>query len=148
MGASDTLKNNVAATLSLKDRIELNVYVGDSEAELTSVTFDGEELNNIGKYVSPDSLNPNLARFKFDDLAVKDVKGVFELGIKLADGTTGTVRYSIADYVLGALQDADQKDLIVALQKYVDSVINYFVPYLDYITMDTDELPIYRIGGN
>ncbi len=149
VGASEALKGKVAATLSLKDRIELNIYVGDVGAQLTSVTFNGSQLSDLSQYRVQDDRNPNLACFKFGDLAVKDVKGVFELEITLSDGeTTGTVRYSIADYVLGALTDPAQQELIVALQKYVDSVIDYFVPQMDNITTDVDELRIYRIIGS
>ena len=108
--------DKVAITLSLKDKIELNVYVRDADATTTETAVKKTTVNAGAETVT---------RFTFDDIPVKDAKVAKKLTVTLADGvTTFDVEYSIADYVVMA-KDGEQSALIEALMKYVDSVSAY-----------------------
>lgn len=113
--------SKVAATLSLKDQIELNIYV-DAPAEQVTVNAGTEENASTTD-------GGSITRIKFGDIAVKNAKNDIDLTITITNDDTTTeiitLKYSIEDYVVNALTKGSQSELLTALQKYVDSVINY-----------------------
>lgn len=102
-------KDSVAVTLSLKDQIELNVYVNDV------VTV---EAGSTEGYVVED-VN-GITRISFKDINVVDAHEAVVLN--LSNGAE--VKFSIADYCALA-KDGAQKNLINALMKYIQSVCDY-----------------------
>ena len=104
----------VAVSLNLKDEIELNVYVKNADVTL-------EE--NESEYVVETDEASGVTRVTFHNIAVKDYD--VQKAVTLSDESTLSV--SIQDYVATALADEnnDQKDLLVALKKYVQSVCDY-----------------------
>ena len=114
-GVTTGYEGKVAVTLSLKEQIELNIYVRDTKAASTKgstscvVTESGEEITLI----------------KIDDIAVSQAKEPISFTVTMSDGSTFDVVYSIKDYVINALAASEnaQSDLMVALQKYVDRAI-------------------------
>lgn len=90
------------ATLSLKDKIVLNIYI------------NGEA--NVGVYDE----TTGITTVTYDDIAIAEAMEPINLTFTVG-GTEYTVVYSIADYVIDALE-GEQADLISALQKYIDSV--------------------------
>lgn len=108
--------DKTAITLSLKDEIELNIYVRDADATITGAQAKKNVVNTGSESVT---------RFTFDEIPVKDAKDAVEFTVILSDGVTVfDVKYSIADYAVMA-KDGEQSALIEALMKYVDSVSAY-----------------------
>lgn len=105
----------VAATLSLKDKVELNVYFNGVASNVT----DGEKNYTVSAANSA----ADITYVKLDDIALADAMKPVELAFEL-DGQEYTVTYSIKDYVIDALADEtnDQWSLMDALQKFIDSV--------------------------
>ena len=107
--------SKISMLLTMKEQIELNIYVRDAKAASTKgstscvVTESGEEITLI----------------KIDDIAVSQAKEPISFTVTMSDGSTFDVVYSIKDYVINALaaSENDQSDLMIALQKYVDSAI-------------------------
>ena len=64
------------------------------------------------------------------------------------DGTSFDMKYSMVDYARLATQNANnnQRDLIVALQKYVDSVYRYFGVVADWVEPDYSDDEIGAVG--
>ena len=150
-GVSDGYADQVAITLSLKERVELNVYVNDKAAEIDEVTIgEGEEKTTLaeGTDYTVDATSGSYTRIVFHNIPVRDVKQTVNFKVTLSDGEF-RVKYGIKDYVVTALQDAEntQHDLLEALQKYVDSVSAFLKS--QWVTPGEDEtapLPI-KIKG-
>ena len=109
-GVNAGYENDVAVTLSLKDQIELNVYIKGEVKESdvsASESFVFESGNGI-------------TRISFKDIPVVEAHKAVEL--KVVNGPE--VKFSIADYCALA-KDGAQKDLINALMKYIKSVCDY-----------------------
>lgn len=114
-GVSDGQQDKVAATLSLKEKIELNIYINDADATVTDVV--GADAPAV-EYVN------GITRISFRDIPVSEAKNAVSFTVKLDDRTSFDVKYSIADYAVQA-QTGSQSELIKALMKYVDSVSAY-----------------------
>ena len=131
--------SKIAATLSLKDRIELNIYINDADATVSDVagtdTYALERTNGV-------------TRISFREIPVSQAKNAVSFTVHLDENDSFAMTYSIADYVVNALADESnpQKDLLVALQKYVDSVVsligpdNWITP--DFGASETNPVPL------
>ena len=103
-----------------------------SESSLDGASFsytfgEGEEAKVLtqGKDYVVEEIDGKFTRISFHNIPVKNAKKALKLTVALSDGSTAfDVVYSIADYVLQT-KDGDQGDLMMALQKYVDSVSAY-----------------------
>lgn len=148
VGVSDeNQRDNVALTLSLKEKVQLNVYVNAPDANISNVTFDGKACVEGVDY-TVERPNGKITRVNFHNIDVVNAKkaaeftvtipvagsvdwvtpeqGSSETDSQVLPGAGFTVKYSIADYVLLALENgSSQSDLLIALQKYVDSVCEY-----------------------
>jgi hypothetical protein len=125
-GVSDAAHGDkVAYTLSLKERITLNVYVNAclTADDITEVTLDGK---TYGAYrVTPvTNGDDTITRITFDQLNVVDAQKPVSFAVRLSDTETFRVTYSIKDYVLSTL-NGSQSAVVKALQRYVDSVTGY-----------------------
>lgn len=109
-GVNAGFENDVAVTLSLKDQIELNVYVNDDEVTVEAGSTEGCVVENVN----------GITRISFKDIPVVDAHEAVVLN--LSNGAE--VEFSIADYCALAKGGA-QKDLINALMKYIQSVCDY-----------------------
>ena len=121
-GVSNDQQDKVAVTLSLKDQIELNVYINDKAAKISNVKFDGADYAEANYKV--DTTSGKYTRVSFFDIPVVDVKKAVEFTVTLSDDTVFTVKYSIADYAVVA-KNGEQGALIQELMEYVDSVSAY-----------------------
>lgn len=135
-GATNGQQKNVAATLSLRERIELNIYINNAAAEISDVKFNGVYYDEANYKV--DTTSGKYTRITFDNIPVVKAKGKLEFTVTMNDGTAFDMKYSIAEYARLAAQDQNnsQRDLIVALQKYVDSVYRYFGVAVDWVEPD------------
>lgn len=97
-----------AATLSLKDKVVLNIYIN---GEATDITVDD--------VAATATVEGGISCVTIDK-AMSAAKTPITLAFTV-DGTEYTVVYSIADYVIDALE-GEQAALIGALQKYIESV--------------------------
>lgn len=135
-GATNGQQKNVVATLTLRERIELNIYVNDKDAQISNVKFGGMRYDaaNYTRDVSSGAYT----RFTFNNIPVARAKGKLQFTVTMEDGTTFDMKYSIVDYACLATQDMsnNQRDLIIALQKYVDSVYKYFGVAADWVEPD------------
>lgn len=93
------------ATLSLKDKIQLNIYI------------DGEAVVEGGVY----NAETGITTVTYDDIAIADAMEPITLTFTVGEQEY-TVVYSIKDYVVDALNNGTQVELIGALQKYIASV--------------------------
>lgn len=145
-GATDGQQKNVAATLSLRERIELNIYVNHKDAQISNVKFGGMRYDaaNYTRDVSSGAYT----RFTFNNIPVARAKGKLQFTVTMEDGTTFDMKYSIVDYACLATQDMsnNQRDLIIALQKYVDSVYKYFGVAVDWVEPDFGDDEIGAVG--
>lgn len=142
-GVTDGYEDKVAITLSLKERVELNVYVNDKAAEIDEVTIgEGEEETTLTQGIDyiVDKTSDKYTRIVFHNIPVRDVKQTVNFKVVLADDEFH-VKYGIKDYVVAALQDAGntQSDLLVALQKYVDSVSAFLKTQITWVVPAENE---------
>lgn len=148
-GATNGQEGKVGVSLSLKERVELNVYVDDKAAAIDAVTF-GETEKALAEDTdyTVDTTSGRYTRIVFHNIPVKDVKQAVNFEVTLSDGGVFQMKYSIKDYVAVALKDETnpQKDLLVALQKYVDSVSRYLETQIDWIVPGEDETDPLRVA--
>ena len=101
-------ENNVAVTLSLKDQVELNVYVkGEVEVAEANAEYDID----TGK---------GITRISFNEIPV--IKAGDAVQLTLSNGAE--ISFSITDYCALA-KDGEQGDLVNALLKYIESVYKF-----------------------
>lgn len=135
-GATNGQQKNVVATLSLRERIELNIYVNDKDATISNVKFGGMYYDESN--YTRDAGSGAYTRFTFDNIPVVKAKSKLQFTVTMEDGTAFDMKYSIVDYACLATQDMsnNQRELIIALQKYVDSVYKYFGVTADWVEPD------------
>ena len=103
-------ENDVAVTLSLKDQIELNIYVHDV-VTVSEGSTDGYTV---------EALDGGITRISYKDINVVDAANV----VKMIADNGAEVTFSITDYCVLA-KDGAQSELINALMKYIESVYLY-----------------------
>lgn len=141
-GVSGISQNDVAVSLSLKDKIQLNIYIHDADTGVESLVLGegwGSRVLKAGTDYTVEAKS-GITRISIYSIDVVDVKEAVNLTATLADGTVMTLKCSIADYVIQA-QNGDQADLIRALQRYVDSVCAYLK-----LSSDRPWDPLYETG--
>ena len=120
-GVTNGQESNVAVTLSLKDQIELNIYINDAAAQISGVKLDGEDY--AADNYTVDTSSGKYTRICFHNIPVVQVKDAVEFAVTF-NGENFEMKYSIVDYSIMA-KDGGQKDLIRSLMRYVDSVRVY-----------------------
>ena len=118
----------VAYTLSLRNRVTLNVYINAAGAQVSEVTFgDTVYKADSGWYrVEPVVSDKGaITRIVFDNIDVVNAKDKLSFTVKLSDTESFDMSCGIPDFVAAAMASAQygQKAVVQALQKYVDSVI-------------------------
>ncbi|MBQ9973695.1 MAG: DUF4886 domain-containing protein [Oscillospiraceae bacterium] len=125
-GVSDNAyADKVAYTLSLEDKIELNIYINAESAQVSDVKLDGEAYTEYDvSEVTNTSGTRTITRVTFDEINVVDAQKAVTFTVKLSETESFTVTYSIKDYVLSTL-NGGQSAVVKALQRYVESVSAY-----------------------
>ena len=100
------------------------------------MTFGGKDCIEGVDY-TVDNPNGKITRVNFHNIDIVYAKDAVEFTVTKSDSTEFTVKYSIVDYVLLALENGSaQSDLLIALQKYLDSVHEYLTFGVSWITPD------------
>lgn len=120
--------NMVDFTLSLKNKVSLNVYINAADAAVDAVTFNGETYRYADGWYSVDQVahrNGFITRVTFDNIDVVNAREVLSFTVRLSETESFDMTCGIPDYVSAALANTQhgQKAVIQAMQKYVGSVI-------------------------
>ena len=127
----------LGATLSLKDKVEINYYIAPIADSLEDKTLVIVCTNGIGREITVEvpaedfvATSSGLYKVTFDQLAAKDMRIPVTCWLKDEAGNrvSNALTYSIESYAASKVEDAALKPLLLDMMRYGDSAQRFFNP--------------------